>query len=1759
MIQVLGARHAHVEQPRYALSWKTKALKHLPGYDASFDQCMYGAVCMNEQGLWLPVRKSTTIRTTKKTVYEVLSLRCDGSHQHCSLEGSAVGFGRRTRYMEDFQPCFAASLATALTTIEEPHHWEVGFAVAIEDERKEMGELVKLKSEFHQEAVRTVQKLHRNLGHPSIQSLVELLESRGASQTVIDVAKQYLCAACSKYKKPNQAAPSTFKQSKQFNAVLQADVFWVKIEKEKFAVMSLVDSATRYSAASLLKNERSEEYIKALERCWIRHYGAPRCLLTDEGRPWLGAKFDEWTSAHGIEHVVAPGEAHERLAIVERRHAVLRKAIEIYIDDMKKKTSKGIREAITYIVPQQNATPTVAGYSPVQWVMGYQPELTGDLMSTSLNPAHLGGNSTFEEILLRRTAAKTALINADADRKLRRALNRRYQGTNRVYKLGERVWFWRDARQADLVKIRWLGPAFVVMREEEMDGTPLVYWLSFKTQLIRCAPHHVRGDVKGTQPLVEDLRTSLNEVRQLKSRGVTRYYDLNVVNKRRLDDVEDDEEVEDPNGNLEESDHDMSPPLRRPRLMPPVPEPVVPEEDDYSPEARHDGDSAVVPRDPELPDAELDVSPAGIDEVPRLVSTGPAESVPEPNEEPPAVNEPLSSAVHPEVPARPRSMLDPQTAALYEPADAEDEGFQQRRLRFERQETLSFGPWRTRPSTTSTSTGPYVPEPPPEDVASVEHMFFLEDMDCTQLPRGWHMEDGYLMLDETPRDYWEVKAGCLLRHHVVPRRGKMSLQQLPKDVPIPVENLDHARVTVVKKSDGKFQVFTDAGDDTLPPVDHAWTGVTVFQIDGKTRRELAMYTKDPMMGAKQVAKDFKIKEVRKAKKDKNAVNERLLTPEERALFKEAKVKELKSFFENQVWEFQTTKEASTERTMSAKILTHWKKNPDGTRRAKARLIVRGYTDPDALEGRVETSSPTTSRLSRSMLLSLAATMGWNVWTADVSTAFLQGRPQNRKLWVKLPSEALALLGADESTRMLLLKPCYGQIDAPRGWYLEAVDRLLKKGLKQHALDPCCFLIYEDLSHSEDADNTSSTDAVFGPSQMCGMVIMHVDDMLGAGCPTSERYRKTIEDLKSSFTFREWKEDDNLEYCGCELLKTESKGLKLCQGKYMKKVHPVTVDRKRDLHEPLRESEVTQLRGLLGSLQWPSVQSSPHLQCSTSLLAGQVGRATNQTLLDANRLLKFAKENADIGLSYEHIGPAEKLRLVCFFDAAFATRADGSSQAGYIAMLMNEDVLQSSGQEGAYHILDWRSFKTPRVARSSLGAEAQGGGQASDAVEYICRFWSHLQFPNASLQSLLNMSSTLKPVMVTDAKALYDSYHREGAGNSVIDKRVSLEIRVMKERVQELSGNLRWMSSERQYADGLTKESARLLMAQRLRHGKLKMVWDPNYVAAKKKTKDELKQSLNESTQVNKKKPMKSYKKAEREVIDEFQAMELNEIPKNEDASQNDLHPEENDTSETVQVDVNNDASQNAMFVATDDILEYVNSPSHVGVRMNYVNQVRMQNNLSGWLRLVVYLMGINGVGGHEQCPLVVEKNETEDSTWLLVVGTILALIVTMSFVLGRWSVLVTARKPCVDAAVQKDEQLVPARLKELLRAEQVKSGEWHRAAVESREALKLATEEMLWQRAHIRDGCTLVRKMEHEMRMHASECPYNVEIEVAKKTGTCWHFAECPAMRDVDPLFVGKYRACQHCVERSTPPSRVDHVFGSTLEDEIEEWFLQHY
>ena len=207
--------------------------------------------------------------------------------------------------------------------------------------------------------------------------------------------------------------------------------------------------------------------------------------------------------------------------------------------DLKLEGREGIRQALTYILPQLNAQPTVAGFSPTQWVLGYQPAQPGLLQSSS---CALHEHETFEKHLHQRNVAKTAILQAESDRKLRRALLRRYSGVNQRLLAGQRCFYWRDAQQHELCEIRWRGPAKVVCVEEK-DGSPHVYWLAHKTQLIRAAPHHVRPDFTAIEETaVENLKDAASTLQSLKSRGVTRFLDLNRANKQDLLDVEEHEE-----------------------------------------------------------------------------------------------------------------------------------------------------------------------------------------------------------------------------------------------------------------------------------------------------------------------------------------------------------------------------------------------------------------------------------------------------------------------------------------------------------------------------------------------------------------------------------------------------------------------------------------------------------------------------------------------------------------------------------------------------------------------------------------------------------------------------------------------------------------------------------------------------------------------------------------------------------------------------------------------------------------------------------------------------------------------------------------------------------------------------------------------------------------------------------------------------------------------------------------------------------------
>ena len=151
-------------------------------------------------------------------------------------------------------------------------------------------------------------------------------------------------------------------------------------------------------------------------------------------------------------------------------------------------------------------------------------------------------------------------------------------------------------------------------------------------------------------------------------------------------------------------------------------------------------------------------------------------------------------------------------------------------------------------------------------------------------------------------------------------------------------------------------------------------------------------------------------------------------------------------------------------------------------------------------------------------------------------------------------------------------------------------------------------------------------------------------------------------------------------------------------------------------------------------------------------------------------------------------------------------------------------------------IGWRSFKLPRVCRSSLGAECQATSTALEELLMAKTFLEAIKRPDRELKNFKDHLTGVS-AMVTDCKALYDAVFRETIQQAT-DKRVAIEGLVIKETLKGLNCSWRWVSSERQLADGLTKTSARQAFAERYNGHYIQLVADETYQAAKKKSRQE---------------------------------------------------------------------------------------------------------------------------------------------------------------------------------------------------------------------------------------------------------------------------------------------------------------------------------
>ena len=571
-----------------------------------------------------------------------------------------------------------------------------------------------------------------------------------------------------------------------------------------------------------------------------------------------------------------------------------------------------------------------------------------------------------------------------------------------------------------------------------------------------------------------------------------------------------------------------------------------------------------------------------------------------------------------------------------------------------------------------------------------------------------------------------------------------------------------------------------------------------------------------------------------AKKQRSEVKMSQLTEKERELFRKAKDKEVESWLSTDTVAKILRHQIPMENIMRCRWILTWKPvdpseaTASNQHTAKARLVVLGYEDP--LIHEIPRDSPTMTKLSRMLILQIAASNGWNIESFDIKTAFLRGTEvSSRTLGIEPPIELRERMKLKPNEVLQLLKGAYGRVDAPFLWFTELKKGLESLDFKASPFDPCVFV----LTHPK----TGKTEGVIG---------VHVDDGL---CCGTEYFQEQLQRLASKFPFGSHRKR-NFTFTGLKIDQQPDQTIHVSQEQYIKDIQPITIKRERRsvLEDAVTEEERQSLRALIGSLSYAAINSRPDLGSRIGFLQPSINRAKVETLCEGNRVLHEAKKFADTILKVHPI-PLSELRFIAFSDASFASERNPDSHQGMMIMSCHSKI--GENRTSFVNPIIWHSKKIQKVAVSTLSAEAMALAGSVDMLSWTRLYWGWLmnvdlpwkhaddallrlpeafaaippidrevgiKGPSDKVQGLLTkLPSSNSGIITTDCKSLYDLISRT-APPSCQEFRTQLQAKLIKEHLK--SGiKIRWVPSGAQIADALTKVMDSTMLRECLRLGK----------------------------------------------------------------------------------------------------------------------------------------------------------------------------------------------------------------------------------------------------------------------------------------------------------------------------------------------------
>ncbi|RVW31691.1 Retrovirus-related Pol polyprotein from transposon TNT 1-94 [Vitis vinifera] len=399
--------------------------------------------------------------------------------------------------------------------------------------------------------------------------------------------------------------------------------------------------------------------------------------------------------------------------------------------------------------------------------------------------------------------------------------------------------------------------------------------------------------------------------------------------------------------------------------------------------------------------------------------------------------------------------------------------------------------------------------------------------------------------------------------------------------------------------------------------------------------------------------------------------------------------EMDSLLGNQTWEL--TELPVGKKALHNKWVYRIKNEHDGSKRYKARLVVKGFQQKEGIDY-TEIFSPVVTMSTIRLVLGMVATENLHLEQLDVKTTFLHGDLEE-DLYMIQP-EGFIVQG-QENLVCKLRKSLYGLKQAPRQWYKKFDNFMHRIGFKRCEADHCCYVKSFDNSYI--------------------ILLLYVDDMLIVGSDI-EKINNLKKQLSKQFAMKDLGAAKQI--LGMRIIRDKANGtLKLSQSEYVKKVlSRFNMNEAKPVSTPLgshfklskKQSPKTEeerdhmskvpYASAIGSLMYAMVCTRPDIAHAVGVVSRFMSRPGKQHWEAVKWILRYLKGSLDTCLCFT----GASLKLQGYVDADFAGDIDSrKSTTGFVFTLGGTAISWTSNLQ---KIVTLSTTEAEYVAATEAGKE-----------------------------------------------------------------------------------------------------------------------------------------------------------------------------------------------------------------------------------------------------------------------------------------------------------------------------------------------------------------------------------------------------------------------------------------------------------------------